>query len=129
MVIAQNLTWVAPQTVKADSKPFEDALKGWHAAKSSGDLARTTSWYAPDFTSNGKTLAQWTPTLRSEIDKLAGRAVQLKDVSYLRWTDTADTMVVTFAELAQGAKTGRIKRQYWSRQGSQWKIFYEGIIG
>ncbi|WP_421955805.1 L,D-transpeptidase family protein [Polaromonas sp.] len=129
VVIAQNLTWVAPQTVKADSKPFEDALKGWHAAKSSGDLARTTSWYAPDFTSNGKTLAQWTPTLRSEIDKLAGRAVQLKDVSYLRWTDTADTMVVTFAELAQGAKTGRIKRQYWSRQGSQWKIFYEGIIG
>ncbi|MES2362300.1 MAG: L,D-transpeptidase family protein [Pseudomonadota bacterium] len=129
VVIAQSLTWVAPQSVRADSKPFEDALKGWHAAKSSGDITRVAAWYAPDFTSNGKTLAQWTPALRSEMDKLAGRKIQLKDVSYLRWTDTADTMVVTFGELIQGAKTGRIKRQYWSRQGSQWKIFYEGIIG
>ena len=129
VVIAQSLKWVAPQSVRADSKPFEDALKAWHAAKSSGDMTRVASWYSSDFTSNGKTLAEWTPALRSEMDKLGGREVQLKDVSYLRWTDTTDTMVVTFGELVQGAKTGRIKRQYWSRQGNQWKIFYEGIIG
>ena len=129
VVIAQSLKWVAPQTIKADSKPFEDALKAWHSAKSSGDINRVTSWYASDFTSNGKTLAEWTPALRTEMDKLAGRQIQLKDVSYLRWTDATDTMVVTFAELAQGAKVGRVKRQYWSRSGSQWKIFYEGNIG
>ncbi|MES2509240.1 MAG: L,D-transpeptidase family protein [Pseudomonadota bacterium] len=129
VVIAQTLKWVAPQTAKADSKPFEDALKGWHAAKSSGDVAKVTSWYAPDFfTGNGKTLADWTPTLRSELEKQGGKEILLKDVSYLRWTDTTDTMVVTFAELVQGAKTGRTKRQYWSRNGSQWKIFYEGAI-
>jgi hypothetical protein len=37
-------------------------------------------------------------------------------------------MVVTFGELVKGAKTGRTKRQYWVRQGSQWKIFFEGTI-
>ena len=130
VVIAQSLKWVAPQTVKADSKPFEEALNAWHAAKSSGDIKRVTTWYTPDFTTNnGKTLAEWTPALRAEMEKQAGREIQLKDVSYLRWTDAADTMVVTFGELVQGAKTGRIKRQYWSRSGNQWKIFYEGIIG
>ena len=129
VVIAQSLKWVAPQTIKADSKPFEDALQAWHTAKSSGDITRVASWYTSDFTSNGKTLAEWTPALRTEMDKLAGRPVLLKDVSYLRWTDATDTMVVTFAELAQGAKVGRVKRQYWSRSGSQWKIFYEGVIG
>ena len=129
VVIAQNLKWVAPQTVKADSKAFEDAFNAWHAAKSSGDFNRISNWYAPDFTSNRKTLAEWTPTLRAEMEKQAGREIQLKDVSYLRWTDAADTMVVTFSELVRGEKTGRIKRQYWIRQGSQWKIFYEGIIG
>ena len=129
VVIAQNLKWVAPQTVKADSKAFEDAFNAWHAAKSSGDFNRISNWYAPDFTSNRKTLAEWTPTLRAEMEKQAGREIQLKDVSYLRWTDAADTMVVTFSELVRGEKTGRIKRQYWNRQGSQWKIFYEGIIG
>ncbi|MGB4118519.1 MAG: L,D-transpeptidase family protein [Polaromonas sp.] len=129
VVIAQSLKWVAPQTIKADNKPFEDALKAWQNAKSSGDMARLMSWYTPDFTSNGKTLAQWTPALQAEIKKLDGRNLELKDVSYLRWTDANDTMVVTFGELAQGAKTGQTKRQYWIRQGSQWKIFFEGIIG
>ncbi len=104
-------------------------LKGWHTAKSSGDFSKVASWYAPDFfTGNGKTMADWTPTLRSEVEKLGGKEILLKDVSYLRWTDTTDTMVVTFAELVQGAKIGRTKRQYWSRNGSQWKIFYEGNV-
>ena len=128
VVIAQSLKWVAPQTVRADSKPFEDALSSWHAAKSSGDIARLMSWYTADFTSYGKTLAEWKPAMTTEVKQLAGREVQLKDVSYMRWTDSTDTMVVTFGELVQGAKSGPTKRQYWTRQGSQWKIFFEGVI-
>lgn len=128
VVIAHNLKWVAPQSLAADSKSFESVLQGWHSAKSSGDIARLTAWYTPDFTSYGKTLAEWTPALQTEIKQLGGRDIQLKDVSYLRWTDSTDTMVVTFGELVKGAKTGRTKRQYWVRQGSQWKIFFEGTI-
>ena len=129
VVIAQSLKWVAPQTIQADNKPFEEALKAWQGAKSSGDMTRLMTWYTPDFSSNGKTLAQWTPTLQAELKKLDGRKVEIKDVSFLRWTDANDTMVVTFGELAQGARTGQTKRQYWMRQGGQWKIFFEGIIG
>ena len=129
VVIAQNLKWIAPLTGKADSKTFEDALKAWTTAKSSGDMARLMTWYTPDFNSNGKTLAEFTPTVQLELKQLAGRGVQLKDVSYMRWLDSNDTMVVTFGELAQGAKSGLTKRQYWTRQGSQWKIFFEGNIG
>ena len=129
VVIAQSLKWVAPQTVQADSKPFEEAFKAWQSAKSSGDMTRLMAWYTPDFSSHGKTLAQWAPALQAEVKKLDGRNVELKDISYLRWTDANDTMVVTFGELAQGAKTGQTKRQYWIRQGGQWKIFFEGIIG
>ena len=128
VVIAQNLKWVAPQTFKTDGKSFEDAMNGWQAAKSSGDLGRLMTWYTPDFTSYGKTLGEWTPSLQAEVKQQAGHGVELKDVSYLRWTDSNDTMVVTFGELVQGAKTGRTKRQYWTRQGTQWKIFFEGLI-
>jgi hypothetical protein len=49
-------------------------------------------------------------------------------VSYLRWTDSADTMVVTFGEVAEGTRTGWTKRQYWVRQSNQWKIFFEGTL-
>ena len=129
VVIAQSLKWVAPMTARADSKAFEDALSGWSIAKSSGDMARLMTWYTPDFNSYGKTLAEFTPAVQLEVKQLAGRSVQLKDVSYMRWLDSNDTMVVTFGELAQGAKSGQTKRQYWTRQGSQWKIFFEGTIG
>ncbi|MFS2036650.1 L,D-transpeptidase family protein [Polaromonas sp. CT11-55] len=128
VVIAHSLKWVAPQSLASDIKSFENVLQDWHSAKSSGDIAKLTAWYTPDFTSYGKTLAEWTPALQSELKQLGGRGIQLKDVSYLRWTDSADTMVVTFGELVKGARTGRTKRQYWVRQGSQWKIFFEGAI-
>jgi len=53
----------------------------------------------------------------------------MKDLSVLRWTDSADTMVVTFGEVPLGTRTGVTKRQYWMRQGPQWKIFFEGVVG
>jgi len=129
VVISQSLKWVTPNTARSESKPFEEALTAWQNAKSSGNMNRVLSFYSPSFNSNGKSLTEWTPALRSELNKVQGRAIQLKDLSLLRWTDSADTMVVTFGEVTDGTRTGPTKRQYWVRQGSNWKIFYEGVIG
>ena len=129
VVISPRLDWVPPHSVQAQRKPFEEALDAWRTAKSRGDLEQLLRFYTPDFNSFGKTLAEWEPALRSEVDRARGKPIQLKDLSYLRWTDAADTMVVTFGEVADGSRTGPTKRQYWIRQGSEWKIFFEGIIG
>ncbi len=128
VVIAAKLDWVEPRSIRNESKPFEEALHAWRNAKTTGDLDQILSFYTPDFTSNGKTLAEWTPVLKTELSKVQGRTIELKDVSYLRWTDTADTMVVTFGEVAEGTKTGWTKRQYWVRLRDQWKIFFEGNL-
>ena len=129
VVISPRLEWVPPHSARAASKPFETALSAWRSAKSSGDIDHLLRFYTNDFKSFGKTLAEWVPELRTELDKTRGRAIQLKDLSYLHWTDGADTMVVKFGEVADGSTTGPTKRQYWVRQGSEWKIFFEGIIG
>ena len=128
VVIAQSLKWVLPLSLKADTLQFESALENWTKAKSSGDITEITQWYAADFNALGKTLTDWKPSLIAEVKQQAGRGVELKDVSYLRWTDSSDTMVVTFSELVKGARIGRTKRQYWSRQGTRWTIFFEGIV-
>ncbi len=128
VVIASQLQWVEPRNIRAEGKPFEDALHAWRNAKTAGNVDQILSFYTPDFNSNGKTLAEWTPVLKTELSKVQGRTIELKDVSYLRWTDSADTMVVTFGEVAEGTKTGLTKRQYWMRQGNQWKIFFEGTM-
>jgi L,D-transpeptidase YnhG len=129
VVIAEKLHWVSHETTQPDGRRFADTLAAWRAAKGSGDVARILSFYTPDFSGYGKTLTEWTPVLRSELERARGRDIQLKDLSYLRWTDSGDTMVVTFGEVPDGARSGPIKRQYWVRQGPQWKIFFEGVIG
>jgi L,D-transpeptidase YnhG len=103
-------------------------LSGWKLAKSSGKMDSVLSFYSADFNSNGMTLAEWTPLLRGELAKGRGRPVELKDVSMLHWSDSTETMVVTFGEISAGRRTGATKRQYWTRQGNQWKIFFEGIV-
>ena len=128
VVIASQLQWIDARKAKAEIRPFEDTLHAWRNAKTSGNVNQILAFYTPDFSSNGKTLTEWTGTLKAELSKVQGRTIQLKDVSYLRWTDSADTMVVTFGEVAEGIKTGWTKRQYWMRQGDQWKIFFEGTL-
>jgi murein L,D-transpeptidase YafK len=128
VVIASQLQWVEPRNIRAEGKPFEEALHAWRNAKTAGNVDQILSFYTQDFNSNGKTLAEWMPVLKTELSKVQGRTIELKDVSYLHWTDTADTMVVTFGEVAEGTKTGLTKRQYWMRQGNQWKIFFEGTM-
>ena len=105
-------------------------LNAWSAAKSEGNMNRLLGFYAPDFQSYKKMpLSEWATVLQAESQALKGRPVHLKDKAYLRWTDSADTMVVTFGEVAEGARTSPIKRQYWTRRGQQWQIFFEGVIG
>jgi hypothetical protein len=120
---------VAPQQLQPEARTFNDALVAWRAAKSSGDINRVLPFYTADFSANGKGVAEWVPQLRTELERGRGRALQLKDLSFLRWTDSAETMVVTFGEVPEGARTGPVKRQYWMRVGNQWKIFFEGVIG
>ena len=129
VVIAPSLRWVAPASLHADARSFADALAAWRAARTSGDMRRVLAFYTSDFSANGKTVTEWMPQLKTELDRTRGRELDLKELSYLRWTDSADTMVVTFGEVPAGARTGPVKRQYWMRQGPQWKIFFEGVIG
>jgi len=130
VVIARQLQWVKPQALQAERHSFHTVLDAWRAAKSQGDMQRLLSFYAPEFQSlRNVDLAEWSQTLQAEAKALRGRSLLLKDRSMLRWTDSNDTMVVTFGEVAEGARTGTIKRQYWTRKGARWQIFFEGVIG
>lgn len=128
VVIANQLQWVTPAQATATSRGFEDALLAWRNAKTGGNVSQVLGFYTADFNSGGKTLSQWTAVLRKEMEKTKGRTIQLKDVSFLHWVDSAETMVATFGELAEGARVGTTKRQYWTRENGQWKIFYEGVL-
>jgi len=69
VVISAQLQWVQPSTTRNVARSFEDALFAWRNAKTAGDVNQVLSFYTADFNSNGKSLSQWTPLLRGEMEK------------------------------------------------------------
>ena len=128
VLISNQLKWVPPPSLRPRSQEFTKHLNAWLQAKSSGNMTQLSAFYAADFNNSGKTLTQWLPTLKRELAATQGLTLQIKDLSLLHWKDANETMVVTFGEVATGRRSGLTKRQYWSRQGQQWKIFYEGVV-
>ena len=128
VVIATELQWVRPEALNAEREGFEATLASWRELKSAGDLAQLQLLYSPRFENQGKALADWWPRVEGEVKANGERALQMKDISVLRWLDQDDTLVVTFGEVAEGARRGMTKRQYWMREDNQWKIIFEGAV-
>ena len=128
VVVSSQLVWQAAPQLQSQARPFESALNAWRQAKEAGDLNKVLGFYTPDFASYGKSLEQYTPQIRSELKQTKGHTIELKDLSYLHWSDSAETMVTTFGEVVQGRRTGIHKRQYWVRSAKDWQIFFEGVI-
>ena len=128
VVVSSQLVWQAAPQLQTQARPFESALNAWRQAKEAGDLNKVLGFYTPDFASYGKSLEQYTPQIRSELKQTKGHTIELKDLSYLHWSDSAETMVTTFGEVVQGRRTGIHKRQYWVRSAKDWQIFFEGVI-
>ena len=128
VVVSSQLVWQAKPQLQAQARPFELALNAWREAKEAGDLNKVLGFYSPDFASYGKSLDQYTGQIRSELKQTKGRTIELKDLSYLQWSDSAETMVTTFGEVVEGRRTGTHKRQYWVRSAKEWQIFFEGVI-
>ena len=128
VVISEKLEWVQKTGQKPEELQFFETLQNWRLAKSSADFDKLMSFYSTDFNSYDKNLVQWASVLGEEVAKNKGNPISLSELSMIRWVDKADTMVVTFDELANNAKSGKTKRQYWTREGKTWKIFFEGVI-
>jgi L,D-transpeptidase YnhG len=128
VVIATELNWVKPEALGPERDRFEQTLEAWRMIKGQGKLDELKAFYSPRFDSQGQKLADWWPRVESEARVLGTKGLELKDLSVLNWQDTDNTMVVTFGEVPAGKLRGVTKRQYWIREGKQWKIFNEGTV-
>lgn len=126
VIIASELHWTTPQALQADRENFEIYLRAWQNARVQGDMDGLKDLYSARFQAQGRKLGQWWPKIESEVRAGFRRPIEIKDLSVLRWRDSDDTMVVTFGEVPVGQTTGVTRRQYWIREGGDWRIFFEG---
>ena len=54
----------------------------------------------------------------------------IDDTSLISFRDDRELMVVTFREqaMANGERTEHLMRQYWGREGDDWRIMAEGQV-
>jgi len=129
VVTARSLQWISQPQAEKEEKKFADSITAWKDARASGNEAQLKKFYLPDFQRASRKPVDANSVLRDELTYAQGKRVQIKDVSYLHWRDTEDTMVATFGEVFEGEKNGRTRRQYWLRQAGEWKLFHEEILG
>lgn len=129
VVTARSLQWISQPQAEKEAQSITSAITGWKDARASGNEAQLKKFYLPDFQRSSKKSNEGISVVDDEVKYAQGKRVQLKDMSYLHWRDGDDTMVVTFGEVFEGEKSGRSRRQYWLRQGTDWKLFHEEILG
>lgn len=128
VVIGQNLNWVLPSNLTNQKQVFADMLQTWASSKRRERESEFLRFYATDFGVADMDLNKFSESLKADLKRTDNRPVTIKDISLIRWTDEADTMVATFGEVRDGDAVGRTIRQYWQRRSSGWKIIYEGVV-
>lgn len=129
VVISPALQWVTPSADAARLAAARELIEQWRLARSSGDARRLLAFYSSQFSNGTADALDWAQWVQRDLRASRGRAADLKDVSILSWQDKGDLLIVTFGLVLRGERTGPVKRQYWGKEGGQWKIFFEGAIG
>jgi murein L,D-transpeptidase YafK len=126
VVIERKVQWVKSHDQAAAREDLGGLLNSWARAKSTGEIAAFSRFYAKDFTADEKVHA-----IHQMLKKSGSRPtpVRLQDISLLRMHGDAPLIVATFGEVDVGEKGGRNVRQYWEQRDGRWQIVYEGILG
>ena len=127
VVIAERLEWARAEQIRGERQQAMDLIERWRRARSGADLPTLRALYSRAFVAGNIDAAAWDRQLAA-LGTQRPQELELKDLAVLAWRDRSDILVVTFGEVPKGRRTGTVKRQYWGKEGGQWKIFFEGVI-
>ena len=130
VVIGQSIQWREGPAWQADRDAFLAAFGKWRADWESNDLNRYFSHYSPAFRSESRDLASWKAQKRKVTAGKQWIKVGVKDMSLFAYPGSPDTMMVTFEQdyRSNNLSNRVVKRQFWVREGREWRILHETVI-
>lgn len=123
VLITEKLHWVTPQwTMKQQPDNFKKEIDRWQAAWRQGDTHSLNTLYSAELTA------------ADALEKRRGRLasvgplskLSVEDMSVYNWQEDAGEIRIVNLHVAKNATT--TVRQYWRKQGGQWKIFAEDLL-
>lgn len=127
VIIAEEVEWVSADALEAERKSLAAALEAWRADWESLDTARYLRHYSAGFHSGEQDFAAWSEHKRKVNAGKSWVKVGLSRVTMLQYPRER-FVVVSFEQDYRSSNLSNAmrKRQYWAKEGAQWKILYEG---
>ena len=127
VIISEGVEWIDSDAQEADRKSLAGALESWRADWESRDSAKYLSHYAAQFESEDQDLASWSAHKRKVNAGKAWIKVGVSGITMVRYP-REKFVVISFDQEYRSSNLSNSmrKRQFWVREGAQWKILYEG---
>ncbi len=130
VVIDQAVEWRSPEQWEAARESFMESFARWKSDWESLDTTRYLANYSAHFRSKDRDLDSWGTSKRKVNSGKTWVKVGVNDVSLFAYPGTPGLMMITFEQDYRSNNMSKrtVKRQYWSREGSQWRIVHETVV-
>ena len=131
VIISDDLKFVSKEKWEADRLSANKMLEAWRLDIESTDPDRLRRHYSRSFkAARGQNLDGWLTKIQQSTLGARKINVELRDVTLFRYPDQKDQKELIVAAFTQEALIGKgrhitRKRQYWAKEGAQWKIVSE----
>ncbi|SNS32769.1 L,D-transpeptidase catalytic domain [Noviherbaspirillum humi] len=131
VVIAENIEFVNRAKWASERELAAGLVDQWRRDLEGQDAGKLALHYSSQFKSDrGEDFAGWYARKQLPAFNPRGFSVKLRDATHFLYPGRGDMIVSTFTQEVTAGKfrhTAR-KRQYWSREGGQWRIVHEAEI-
>ena len=128
VIISEDVEWLSASDWNAERKGLLDTLNRWRTDWESRHTDRYLEHYSRQFESNGQNLAAWSEHKRKVNNGKTWIRITLANVSMFSNPGKERIVVVSFDQDYRSNNLANVmhKRQYWIREGDQWRVVYEG---
>lgn len=129
VVIGRNLKWVDKVQWRKQQLEFNQLIKDWEADWESREAQKYITYYSPDFKTHKDDFTSWTTRRARANAQKAYININISNLSLFTYPDEPGMLVASFSQEYQSDnyQGKEFKRQYWRKEGSAWKVVYEGL--
>lgn len=131
VIISDQVEFISKAKWDAERLTAAKLIEGWRRDVAVANPSRLVTHYSSKFKSDaGDDLNLWLMRSQQAFAGMTDSSVKVRDMTMFRYPGREDMIVSTFTldTVVGKYKNTHRKRQYWAREGSQWKIVYEANL-
>lgn len=130
VVIGHGMEWRDPQRWQSERDGFMKAFEQWKADWESRNTDRYLAHYSGRFREGDGNFEAWKARKRKVNAGKTWVKIGVNEMSLFAYPGAEQMMMVTFEQdyRSNNLSNKTHKRQYWIREGSQWRILHEALV-